>query len=159
MPDTSSPPSFNLIEERWLPVTSLAAEPRLASLRELLREPAAYRGLSTTVPTEFLALHRLLLAICHRAIGPGDLYQRSNLLQAWPSHQIMAYLDRWSERFDTDLKKYPDLGFGLGCMNQGLAGSSRSWSVAANARGHRSGASRHPLAPGRVLAGRHRPCC
>lgn len=100
MPDTSSPPSFNLIEERWLPVTSLAAEPRLASLRELLREPAAYRGLSTTVPTEFLALHRLLLAICHRAIGPGDLYQRSNLLQAWPSHQIMAYLDRWSERFD-----------------------------------------------------------
>ena len=27
------------------------------------------------------------------------------------------------QRSDTDLKKYPDLGFGLGCMNQGFAGS------------------------------------
>lgn len=62
-------------------------------------------------------------------------------------------------RSNTDLKKYQDLRFGRGCVNQGLAGSSRSGSTAAAVGGRRSNVARPSPAPGRVPADWHRPGC
>lgn len=99
MPDPQ-PNGFNLIERPWIPVQPLSGPHRLASLAELLANPGAFVGLATTIPTEFFALHRLLLAICHRAIGPGDADARADLLTSWPREQVLRYLDRWREHFD-----------------------------------------------------------
>jgi len=93
-------PGFNLVECPWIPVAETGGLVRLASLRELLVHPSEFSGVATTVPTEFFALHRLLLAVCHRAIGPGTPAQRETLLDNWPAEMIQGYLERWAHRFD-----------------------------------------------------------
>ncbi|MCP9841741.1 type I-E CRISPR-associated protein Cse1/CasA [Synechococcus sp. J7-Johnson] len=92
--------SYSLLSEHWLPLLAADGSPQLASLRDALLSPDCWRGVAAVNPTEHLAIYRLLLAICHRAIGPGDAEDRSDLLDAWPSDRIDAYLTEWSSRFD-----------------------------------------------------------
>ncbi len=107
MTDPTSRPGFNLVESPWIPVAEAGGPVRLASLRELLVHPSAFSGLATTVPTEFFALHRLLLAVCHRAIGAGAPAQRESLLDRWPSEKIQEYLERWAHRFELFDQAHP----------------------------------------------------
>jgi CRISPR system Cascade subunit CasA len=91
---------FDLIDQPWIPVTSAASDRSFASLRALLEYPERWRGIETANPVECLALYRLLLAICHRAIGPGDRSQRLSALESWPRAALAGYLDRWKPAFD-----------------------------------------------------------
>jgi CRISPR system Cascade subunit CasA len=93
-------PTFNLIEEPWIPALSVDGRRGLASLRSVLEAPGNWRTIGSGNPVESLALYRLLLAICHRAIGPGDHVQRLSLVEAWPSDALMRYLETWKKRFD-----------------------------------------------------------
>lgn len=93
-------PTFSLLDEPWLPVKRRDGTPVLVGLRSCLLQPTRFAGLDTTQPTEALALYRLLLAICHRAVGPGSLEARTRLLSAWPTQSIDEYLSRWAARFD-----------------------------------------------------------
>lgn len=72
----------------------------MGSLSDALCEPDQWIGIDSTNPVECLALYRLLLAICHRALGPGDANQRAGLLDDWPKVFINSYLEQWADRFN-----------------------------------------------------------
>jgi len=100
---------FSLLTEPWLPVIGTDGSRTTVSLEQLLLNPSAWAAIDTVQPGEFFALHRLLLAICHRAIGPGDAGQRAELLDTWPAERITAYFQRWADRFDLFDAKRPFL--------------------------------------------------
>ncbi len=104
-----TPMTFSLLKEPWIPLVANNGIFTLGSLQDALLYPAKWRGLGTTNPIQVLSLYRLLLAICHRAIGPGDLENRSALLDDWPSQKLEGYLERWAERFDLFHPDYPFL--------------------------------------------------
>ena len=91
---------FSLLEEPWIPLVSTSGMRTIASISDALLTPSQWRGIDSTNPVECLAIHRLLLAICHRAIGPGTTEQRGALLDSWPTQQIQTYLQQWADRFD-----------------------------------------------------------
>lgn len=91
--------SFSLLTEPWLPLISSDGRRQDASLLDALLEPGRWRGLDGASPIETLSLHRLLLAICHRAIGPS-VDSRAELLARWPRSDLESYLDRWAGHFD-----------------------------------------------------------
>lgn len=91
--------SFSLLREPWIPLIRADGSRVNGSLADALLEPGQWAGIDSANPVECLALHRLLLAICHRAIGPGDSMQRGALLDAWPKEAIVSYLERWADRF------------------------------------------------------------
>ena len=92
--------TFSLLAEPWLPLLAATGQHQLASLRDALLEPGRWAGLDAADPVQCLAIYRLLLAICHRAIGPGTFDDRLELLDTWPADRIEAYLQQWAERFD-----------------------------------------------------------
>ncbi len=108
-PKNQTPMSFSLLTESWIPLIAHDGTQTNGSLHDVLLFPDRWRGVGTTKPTEVFALYRLLLAICHRAIGPGNLSQRAALLKHWPSQELETYLDHWSERFDLFHPLYPFL--------------------------------------------------
>ncbi len=102
---------FNLIDEPWIPVASSNVSSKLASISDVLLKPHRWSRIQSINPIECLALHRLLLAICHRAIGPGDLSQRIALIDDWPNDQISSYLDLWRHRFELHDPQRPFLQY------------------------------------------------
>ena len=101
--------TFSLLREPWIPLLNHDGTRAFGSLHDALLRPAEWRGIGTTNPVEALALYRLLLAICHRAIGPGDPEQRATLLEDWPSQKLENYLEHWAEQFDLFHPKHPFL--------------------------------------------------
>ena len=99
---------FSLLTEPWIPLIDHDGTYSLASLRDALLHPAEWQGIGTTNPIQALALYRLLLAICHRGIGPGEM-ERATLLNDWPSQRLEGYLERWAERFDLFHPEHPFL--------------------------------------------------
>ena len=109
---------FSLLRESWIPLLSHDDTLTFGSLRDALLRSAEWRGIGTSNPIEVLALYRLLLAICHRALGPGDLEQRATLLGDWPNQKLEDYLEHWAERFDLFHPEHPFLQIaGLGSAN------------------------------------------
>jgi len=92
--------TYSLLTESWIPLVSASGIRSTASITDALLIPSQWRGIDSTNPIECLALHRLLLAICHRAIGPGTTEQRGALLDSWPTQQIQEYLNHWADRFN-----------------------------------------------------------
>jgi CRISPR system Cascade subunit CasA len=95
--------SFNLVHEQWLPVLDRSGRPRLVGIREALLQAHTIERITPVSPLAEAALHRLLLAVLHRALGgPADLNDVIALYQAGrlPEEPLEAYFDRWSRRFD-----------------------------------------------------------
>ena len=61
--------SFNLIEEKWLPCVMLDNSLKDLSLRDVLTDATKIRELVGDSPPITIALHRLFLAILHRALN------------------------------------------------------------------------------------------
>lgn len=61
-------PAFNLLDEPWIPVRSLAGEVSEIGLLELFERASQLEGLAETSPPNLVALYRVLLAITHRAL-------------------------------------------------------------------------------------------
>lgn len=119
---------FNLLTEPWLPLNGVDGGIANASIGEALLDPQRWAGIASVNPVECISIHRLLLAICHRAIGPGDLNQRSALLDAWPHQKIQSYLSQWADRFDLFHPTHPFL------QTPGLKGAGanlRPWTTLA----------------------------
>jgi len=97
-----SAPSFNLVDERWLPCLTPQGETCKLSLREALQRAHEFVELSANPPTA-AALTRLLVAVVHRVLdGPKDEQAWAN---AWRKEcfdpaAVDVYLDRWKARFD-----------------------------------------------------------
>ena len=96
-------PSFNLLDEPWIRVTRLDGAPDEVSLLSLFREAADIAGIHGEIASQDMAVLRLLLAICHRAMdGPEDLDVWEEYWQTPGSlgRDAVDHLERHRERFD-----------------------------------------------------------
>lgn len=95
------PPSFNLATEPWLPVQRANGKVGLVSLLGLFEQADSLRRLVGDVPTQELALLRLLLAVLYDALdGPAEVEDWEDLwLSSDPFAAVPEYLARHSDRF------------------------------------------------------------
>lgn len=103
-PPASDPPAFNLLDELWLPVTWRSGAHGEVGLRELFARSADIASLAEPSPPAFVALHRLLLAITHRALtlqfGRWSDADRAHWYrEGLPPQAFEHYFDLWRERF------------------------------------------------------------
>ncbi|MBB4842877.1 CRISPR system Cascade subunit CasA [Paucibacter oligotrophus] len=97
-------PSYNLLDEPWLPVRLPDGTVQAMGLLQALRRSAEITALAETSPPSLVAEYRLLLAIVHRALtasmGTWKDAQRANWYrQGLPVDALCAYLETWRERF------------------------------------------------------------
>lgn len=95
--------SFPLTERPWIPVIGRAGGCRLVGLRQLFAESDQIRTIAGDLPTQTMALLRLLLAVLHRAVdGPADERAWRTLWRAptLPLADLDDYLDDYQDRFD-----------------------------------------------------------
>lgn len=97
-------PSFNLLDERWVPVRFSTGEVREIGLLELFARAGDIIALAETSPPNLIALYRLLLAITHRALlrargGWKDRDRAEWYRHSLPADAVPDYLVHWRERF------------------------------------------------------------
>lgn len=103
-PASEAPPAFNLLDEPWLPVTWHGGTAGEVSLRELFARSADIAGLAEPSPPAFVALHRVLLAITHRALTLqlgrwSDADRARWYREGLPLQVFERYFELWHERF------------------------------------------------------------
>jgi len=111
-------PSYNLVDEPWLPCIMPDGTAREYGLRDLLLNAHEIRELFDPSPLVTVSLHRLLLAILHRSHnGPESIAAWADLWrqERWAPDIVGAYLDSWHHRFDLfdssrPFYQSPDLG-------------------------------------------------
>lgn len=119
-------PTFDLVTQPWIPLREGGAL-RLASLEETLLEARRFERIEDPSPLVTAALHRLLLAVLHRALeGPNDVWQAAEWFkEGFDSEKIRAYLDKYHDRFDLF---HPEKPF-YQVPDFSLEHSRRSWTV------------------------------
>ncbi len=102
---------FNLVDRPWITVLGVGGQAREVSLRQSFAEAEGTSEIVGELPTQGLAILRLMLAILHRASGgPADLGRWSGMRQSWPdvARGVEAYLRRFHDRFDL---RHPSVPF------------------------------------------------
>lgn len=102
--------SFNLIEERWLPCLMSDSSFQEMSLRDVFLNANNIRELIGDSPPVTIALHRLLLAILHRALNAPQSYDEWNIYwqaKTWDTVKLENYLEKWKHRFDLFDERFP----------------------------------------------------
>jgi CRISPR system Cascade subunit CasA len=95
--------SFDLVDRPWLPCVARDGTATELSLRQTLLEARDLREVYDPSPLVTVALHRLLLAILHRAhMGPAGMEEWRDIWRTgrFDQARIDCYLDRWRHRFD-----------------------------------------------------------
>lgn len=99
--------TFNLLDEPWLGVRDLKGQTKTVSLRGAFASAHQLVGLAGDLPTQEVALLRLLVAILYRALpAPLSIEDRVDLWERWwteealPIAEIDGYLGQYRERFD-----------------------------------------------------------
>ena len=109
------PIEFNLLEEPWIRVMTEDCTVRECSLTQVLLDSHCYQRLAGELPTQDVAILRLLLAVLHTVFYRVDPEGEENPIQnpytackrwsaLWqagrlPEKPILAYLEEWKERF------------------------------------------------------------
>lgn len=96
-------PSFNLVREPWIPVRLHNDDGfHELPLREALARAHEIAELADPSPLVTAALHRLLLAVCHRIWGPENERAWQQLWEArqFDQQALDDYLSQWEHRFD-----------------------------------------------------------
>ena len=93
-------PEYNLLDEPWIPVRLLDGTIADVGLLELLRRTTEIADLACELPTQSIAIQRLVLAIAYRVAPPRDA---RDCVRQWdegaPTEQMIEYLERWRDRF------------------------------------------------------------
>lgn len=93
--------TFNLIDEPWIPVLKLDGTAAQLSLVECFAQADQIRRISAELPTQSFALLRVMLAICHDAIGFHTDNEIEDLLEEGVDFsRIRTYLTDLRDRFD-----------------------------------------------------------
>ncbi len=102
-------PSFDLIDEPWIPFLQPNGAKRLGGIRSVLLGAGQIREIADPSPLVTVALHRLLLAILHRCFGPADDGAWAELWQAgaFDAVTLDRYLSQWRHRFDLFHASHP----------------------------------------------------
>ncbi|MBR1392308.1 MAG: type I-E CRISPR-associated protein Cse1/CasA [Ruminococcus sp.] len=108
---------FNLIDEPWIRVMDSSCRVSEVSLKEALLRAHEYKALSGELPTQDIAVMRLLLAVLHTvysrvdengAPAPLDDEEEDDAIDRWKAlwdkgrfseKAVSEYLDKWHERF------------------------------------------------------------
>lgn len=105
----TSPSTFDLIHQPWIRVRTLAGVVEERSLRDTLAEASTLRGLAGDIPTQDIALLRLLLAVilgATRSLHVRTEKECLDLFEEWwargavPMEVLDPYLERVCDRFD-----------------------------------------------------------
>jgi CRISPR system Cascade subunit CasA len=104
-------PSFNLIDNKWIPCILVTSGQEELSIREIFTElkMSGIQEISDSSPLVTVGIHRLLLAILHRNFGPRDGSAWAKIWNSgdWDTTKLMGYLDKWHDRFNLFDEKYP----------------------------------------------------
>lgn len=106
---------FNLIDEPWIKVRTPTLTVKTVSLQEALLHAHTYVDLAGELPTQDVAVLRLLLAVLHTVFSrvdcggnPAPIQKPEQALLRWkelwengkfPEKPICDYLEQWHERF------------------------------------------------------------
>lgn len=107
---------FNLLDEPWVRVIDKSCNVIEVSLKDAIVNAHEYKALSGELPTQDVAVMRVILAVLHTVISRYDEYGEENALEddedealerwkAWwdngrfPEKAVSDYLDKWRERF------------------------------------------------------------
>ncbi|MDL1901996.1 type I-E CRISPR-associated protein Cse1/CasA [Anaerolineae bacterium CFX9] len=95
-------PSFNLIDQPWIPCVTHEGELAELSLRDLFQAAPRLRAIHCETPLMNASIMPVLLAILHRVFGPGNVRQWEQLWTEghFSSDALDAYFEQWYERFD-----------------------------------------------------------
>lgn len=102
--------TFNLLQEEWLPCVMTGGALRDLSLREVLLEAQDIREFVGDSPPVTIALHRLLLAILHRALNApqsADEWKAMREAKGFDRAKVEAYFETWKTRFDVFSREHP----------------------------------------------------
>lgn len=108
-------PSFNLVDNPWIRVRDESGGVCELSLLGLFDQAPHLRCLANDLPTQDLAILRVLLAILQRAISPG-LDEEDDPSEVWgrlwsatrlPMDDIKAYVEQWYRYFDLFDPQHP----------------------------------------------------
>lgn len=105
-------PSFNLLDEPWMPVRLQGGSVQNMGLLEVFARSSEITALAETAPPSLVAQYRLLLAITHRALTHGlgrwtDVDRTHWYQEGLPLDVIHRYLEHWRERFWLFHSQYP----------------------------------------------------
>lgn len=93
-------PEYNLLDEPWIPVRLIDGTITDVGLLELLRRTTDIADLACELPTQSIAIQRLILAIAYRVATPRDT---RDWARQWddgaPTEQMIEYLEQWRDRF------------------------------------------------------------
>ncbi len=95
---------FNLLDEQWLPVRYADGKTREVGLIDLFKHASEIESLAEASPVSLVALHRVLLAIVHRALTLKygrwvDADRVRWFREGLPAEAIIDYLEKFRERF------------------------------------------------------------
>ena len=107
---------FNLIDEPWIRVMDESCKVVEVSLLDAIINAHKYKSLSGELPTQDVAVMRLILAVIHTVVSRYDEYGDENdledseddALDRWkglweqgyfPENAVREYLEQWHERF------------------------------------------------------------
>ncbi|MDR0483579.1 MAG: type I-E CRISPR-associated protein Cse1/CasA [Cellulomonadaceae bacterium] len=100
--DVEREPFFNLVDEPWIPVLDAGGTTREVSLRQVFHQSGDLVTLTGELPTQSVAILRVLLAVLHRAVqGPRDIDEWREVRDHWEDtlEDCDQYLDEWHDRF------------------------------------------------------------
>ncbi len=95
---------LNLLDEQWIPVQRVDGRLELVGLVDMFLRASEFTAIADPAPPNVIAIHRLLLAITHRALASGlgawrDVDRRRWMVEGLPVDLVLVYLERWRDRF------------------------------------------------------------
>ena len=97
--------TFNLLDEPWIQVRRRSGETGLVSIRAAFTDAAEIRAIAGELPTQDVAILRLLIAIMLRAAPHLRKAQAEDTWAGWWQTKTLPetlppYLEQWQDRFD-----------------------------------------------------------
>ena len=99
---------FNLLDEPWIVVKTESNETKTWSILEVFQHAHEAQSLAGELPTQDLAIMRLLLAIMHAAFIDENIEDQDDAVDCWtelwkmkqfPMEVVQEYLEQYRERF------------------------------------------------------------
>ena len=101
-------PEYNLLEEPWIPIRLLDGTITNVGLLELVERTSDIADLACELPTQNIAIQRLILAIAYRVATPSN---EQEWARQWnegaPTDRMLEYLEEWRDRFYLFGGRYP----------------------------------------------------
>lgn len=99
---------YNLLDEEWIPVLLTDGGVEKVGILGAFERAYDIEDLACELPTQKIAIQRVLLAICYRVVPLANKKDWKKLRRAGlPMEAIRAYLEKWRDRFYLFGGRYP----------------------------------------------------